>query len=438
MKPGSGAGMARFACVLCLASACSEQVPTSLDPNRFPPSPVTAEINLTWDEFGSELRTYGGYGSPSDLPGSVLALDYERELDSRSMVRFGAYPVSVSVRDTSGATRPDSSLTYLGGRFVVFFDTLTSRVDGPVEVGLGATTVEWDARTATWWSAVDTVGNRSAWPEPGGGPVELLGVATWDPTTGDSVTFELDSARIAAWADTSDVTRGARLHLITPGARVDVRGTGLRLLTLPSLRPDSTFYLHVLQRDHTFVYDPYPTAPADGMRIGGVPAWRTVLHVDAPRTVDGSPTLCAAVRCPAALDERAVSYAALVVTTREVSPAFRPSDTVTVDARPVLAEEALPKAPLGLSLTGLSGERVAPAAFGEAGSGTVVEVPITTFVQDLLRGSDGRGNPVPATLALLARIEPASLPFASFHGPDSEHPPMLKLVVTMPGDGGGS
>ena len=423
---------------LAMLGGCDEVVPTSLDPNRFPESPATVELHVDWDGFGSGFRTYGGYGSPADLPNSVLASDFRGELDSHTIVRWGAYPVSVSVRDTTGTTRPDSALTYIGGRFVVYFDTLASVTDGPVEVELGATTVEWDDRTSNWWSSVDTSGNSRLWPEPGGGPVEPLGIATWNPDEGDSLAFEIDSARIAEWADTADVTRGARLRLITPGARLDVRGTGLRLHTRPSLHPDSTFYLHVVQEDLTFVYDPYPTAPEEGGRIGGVPAWRTVFEVGSLTSLTGPPELCAAVGCPASFEPSQINYAAIVLHAKAVAAAFRPSDSVTVDARPVLASASLPKSPLGPSLTGLLGEKVAPEAFQPEGRNAEIEIPVTSFVRDVVRGVDGRGDPVTGTLALLARVEPASLPYAAFHGPEGEHPPYLKVVISVSRSGSGS
>ena len=413
-------------------SACEEEVPTSLDPNRFPEAPATAELLFSWEEFGSDFRTYGGYGSPAELPSAVLAHDYEGQLDSHTLVRFGAYPVAVSVRDTTGTTRPDSSLTYLGGRFVVFFDTIASRVDGPVDVELGATTVEWDGQTSNWWSSVDTAGNSQLWPEPGGGPIDLLGVERWDPEASDSVAFQIDSAQVAAWSDTSDASRGARVRLVTGGSRLDVAGTGLRLHTRPSVHPDSTFYLHVLQRDLTFVYDPYPTEPEEGGRIGGVPAWRTVFELTPPSTVNRPAALCEAVGCPATLEASEINYAAIVLTPRAVDAAFRPSDSVTVDARPVLSSDALPKSPLGPSLTGLLGEKVPPEVFEPGGGeGMSIEIPVTSFIRALVRGEDLRGDPVSHSLALLARAEPASLPFAAFYGPKGEHPPVLKMVVSM-------
>jgi len=99
-----------------------------------------------------------------------------------------------------------------------------------------------------------------------------------------------------------------------------------------------------------------------------------------------------------------------------------------VDVRQVLRRDALPKAPLGESLTGLFGQRVGPDAFGSK-SETDIEIPITEFVRDLLGSQDGM-SPT-KTLALLSVFEPISIAYASFHGPGDENGPVLRLVVTV-------
>ena len=414
---------------MCMA-ACQEQTPTSLDENLLPEEPVTLEIELPWEDFASNLAVYGGYGAPWELGTGVLANAFAGTLDARTLVRFGAYPSVQQVRDTTGTTRPDSSLTFLGGRLVTFFDTIASTNEGPVELSLGAIQEEWDVETVTWTIAVDTLNDERAWPEPGAGPVAAISTTVWDPAEGDSAWFALDSAQVAAWADSTDASRGARLELVTAGVRLQVSNAVLRLDARPSVDPDTLIVIDVQRVDISFVYDPLPPPPPDGIRIGGAPAWRTVLDVTIPSRLDGPPELCAVVGCPVALKPFQLNYAALVFRSRLGEEAFQPTDTVGLDVRTVLSREALPKAPLGASLVGPIGQRVGPAAFGEQ-AGTAIEIPITQFARDLLRDADDPGTSLTNTLALLSAFEPVSIAFVSFHGPGDESGPVLRLVVTV-------
>ena len=139
--------------------------------------------------------------------------------------------------------------------------------------------------------------------------------------------------------------------------------------------------------------------------------------------------MCAAVTCPLTLTPDQISYAALVLKGSNSSPAFQPSDSLGVDLRPVYQRSAMPKAPLGPSLLGPLGKKIAPGLFG-ADAGQEVEFPITNFVRALVAGDSIRGFPPPNTLALLSVFEPASLTFASFFGPGSPGAPVLKLIIT--------
>lgn len=415
--------------VLAVA-ACQEETPTSLDERLLPPEPVTMEVRLPWAAFAANLEVFGGYGSPEQLGTGVLANEYADTLNARTLVRFGAYPTEASVRDTAGTIRTDTTLTFVGGRVVAFFDTLASTNTSTVSLALGGTQTEWHSTTATWTSAVDTIGDTRPWPEAGAGPVTPLSTADWNPASSDSASFTIDSATIAAWADTTDFARGARLDLLTPGHRVQVNAIALRLITRPSLNPDTLIDVTAQRRNLTFVYDPFPEPPPDGIRIGGVPAWRTVLDLSLPAQLEGPPELCAAVGCPLVLESGQVNQAVLLLTSRASVDAFQPTDTVLLDARPVLSRATMPKSPLGVSLVPDSAGRVAPEAFG-AGAGVEIEVPVTSFVRQLLPGAEGAPANGPNTLALLSVLEPLSIAFASFYGPGGPDEPVLKLILTV-------
>lgn len=440
--PRSGAVAAAVA---LLAGACQEQLPTAAR-EQLIPAGLVAEVVLPFDEFGSDVRVYGGFGRTSDRGGGFVAHEYGGGanpdgsvlpgLQAKTLVRFGAYPVSASVRDTAGTTRPDSSLAFLSGRIFAVLDTVGSVASGPVSVVAHEIAEPWDRTTATWDLAADTAGARTPWSEPGGGPPQEIGRAVWNRGQGDSVFIAVDSALLHAWADTARDFHGIRLEAASAGSRLELRGLGLLLKTLPSVNPDTLLDLETPVRSSTFLYDPPAPPPSPGeARVGGVPAWRSVLDLAAPGDLNGPASLCAQIPCPVRLEERHVSYAGLQVFSRVPARPYAPSDTLSIEVRTVLAPAFLPKSPLGPSISGLGGERIAPEWFAPP-AGEVVEIPVTSLVRDLLReqAEDG-GRPV-AAIALLATLEPLSLEYVSFEARDPARAPRLRLILSFSREAG--
>ena len=427
---------ARFAALGLVAAmgvtACEEESPTSVGESVLPGAPVTLQIEIPWEEFGSNLQVLGGYGVPSSLGTGVVANAYAGTLNARSLLRFGAYPTAASVTDTTGTTVTDTDLTFVSGRVVARFRRVASSATDPVDLTLGLMDESWHRSSASWASAVDTIGNQVAWSVPGGGTVSPLDTVEWTPIGGgDSIAFALDSVQVAAWEDEEVRNLGARLDLVTTGHRVHVSSVGLTLLARPSVNPDTLIELPVQGPELTFIYDPQATPPADGLRIGGAPSWRTVLDLAVPTTLTGPAELCDAVGCPVSLDPGEISYAGLVLTTRDPEGAFLPLDSLGMDARPVLDRDALPKAPLGSALVGGTGLRI-PGALFSSEVGSTVELPVTALVRDLITGTNpSTGFPYSNTLALLTPSEPLSIAYGSFYGPGTAFAPVLRLVVTV-------
>jgi hypothetical protein len=427
-RPGTAIAVWIFASMM--VTACDEITPTAIGDGDLPGEPITVEVIIPWSEFASNLEAFGGYGSVSEVGSGFLASAFAGVLDARTIVRFGGYPDSVTVVDSTGASRPDTDLTYIGGRVVVFFDSLAHTNTSPVTVRLGATQIEWDAESADWEHSFDTINDRRPWTQPGGDFVDL-GSAIWDPAAGDSAVFPVDSAQIIAWSDSTDTSRGVVIQLTDPGEKMRLRGAILRVDTRPSIRPDTLVVVTAVNREVTFIYTPEVAAPTSGIRIGGAPAWRSVIDVSIPETLTGPSEFCALIPCPHQLESVQVSSAALVLTSSASDPAFQPIDSLGLDVRSVFDRAAMPKAPLGRSLlTDVTGRRVGPAAFG-AGAGVTVEIPFTSLARDLLDGVDASGNPAPTSLVLLAILEPASIGFASFEGPGTAGEPYLRLVLTI-------
>ena len=414
-------------------SGCQEEITVTLDGDLIPVGAVTVEVILPFHEFAGDLEAWGGYGQPYQLPTGIVARSFEGSLDARVLTSWNPYPVSASVRDSTGSVRVDSLLTFVGGRIIARFDTISSVLDGPVTLSIGALPRDWDFRSAAWDVAVDSVGDRQLWAEGGAGPVTPLATGVWDPTAGDSVVFEIDSAGVSIWADTADAEMGVRLDAVTEGVRLDLKGLSYFLSTRPSIHTDTIVELAVGARARTFIYQPVPEAPEGEIRVGGAPAWRSVFTMSMPKTLDGPPELCQLVQCPLTLTSESLISASLVLTTRAPPPAFQPTDSLRLDVRPVLEPSRLPKSPLGSSLVGILGVQLLPEYFGEE-AGAEVEIPLGGYVEGLIAENTGSEVEVPSTLALLSLFEPLSLSFAAFEGPDSPAGPKLRLILTLAED----
>jgi hypothetical protein len=409
-------------------AACTETTPTGTDDSQLPGEPVTVSLQLAWDDFGSNLQVFGGYGRVDDMESAVLARAYDG-VESRTLVRFNPIPRSALVRDSEGTLQTDSALTFVDAYVVVLVDTAASTNTGVVQLGFGQTQENWDTQTANWTNAIDTIGGPVPWSTPGGGVVTPLATWDFDPSAGDSAQFFLDSATIAQWREGSDSVRSGRIDLLTDGHRLQLVGAALRVVANSELDPDTVIIFDVSATQATFIYDPPAAAPLDGLRVGGSPAWRTVLDVTLPTTLNGPPALCDAVGCPFALGPQHVTYAGLELRTRFSPTAFQPLDTVSMEVRAVLDKATLPKAPLGTSLGGDEGTPVPPEALAVEGS--TVDLPITRYVQSFLAGPDPAGRAPPTTLAILAAPEPSTFTFASFFGPGAANAPVLNLVLTV-------
>lgn len=419
---------ALLACAVGVFGACQDESPVSVDPDGVPVQVRTVEVEIPWSEVGARFASFGGFGSPSQIGAVLLANDLGGLVDVRGLIRFDTFPSGVAVRDTTGVLVTDTLITIRSGELIVRPDT--SGVDSLTSWTFAAGVLDqpWDVRTATWEAAVDSVGGRTPWIEPGAGPVRSLGERTvLVGEAGDSLRFALDSATLATWADSVDAERTVRLDLLSDGQRVRIRDASLRLEIGSSAAPDTTVVRTVPLLRETFIYTPEPDAPEGVARAGGAPSWRTVLGLDVPTVLNGPAELCELAGCPFTLRPGSLSRASLVLRSRETSPsAFQPVDSVFLDVRPVLAPGALPKSPLGGSLIGQTS--IGPEAFGSS-PGQPLEIPITAFIRDILGAEEGE-NP-PRDLALLTVVEPLDLSYVEFDGPDDPGAPVLRLLVTV-------
>jgi len=406
--------------------ACEEQSPTSLDPDDVPARIRTVEVEIPWAEFGTTLESYPGFGAPSDIGVALVADAYQGVLDSRALLRFPSLPRSTTVRDSSGALVRDTLATVEGGRIV--FDVIVPPGDSTsvLDFTASALSQRWDRFTATWESAIDSVGETQAWDEPGAGPVRFIGSGSLQlADTVDSVSIVLDAQTIAEWG-AADAERSARIDVTTGDARVRLANARLLLDLGSTIDPDTTVATEVGVSEQTFIYTPEPADPDGVIRAGGAPAWRSVFGLDIPTVLNAPAELCEIAGCPYTLTPQALNRASIVLRTRPSPAGFQPRDSVFLDARPVLAPEVLPKSPLGGSFIG--SVTLAPEAFQDGGA-EPFEVQITNFVTALL--NEQSAGSAPTSIALLSTFEPLDASLVEFDGPDDPGAPRLRLLVTV-------
>ena len=427
--PPLAPGPLTLAALTAVLAACGNQTPTTVDDAVFPVTVVTSEIRFSHDEFASAVQVLGGFGRASGVAHPLIASEFgEDSLEAHTLVRFGPIPSSVSVRDSAGTTVTDPSLTLVSARAVLRFDTLAAP-PGPVTLSASLIHERWDPASATYAHAVDTIGEQVPWGSSGGGATTPISTAVWDPAESDSVFFPIDTLAIQNWDDTNNQARGMLLRMVTPGARVKVRAANLVLDVIPSIRPDTIVTTDTYSEYVTFIYDPVASLPGGVLQVGGAPAWRTIFEIDLPDSIPARGEMCPTGRCNLPLTADGVTLAALVLTAGPTGTSLRPTDTLFVDARPVYSPQHLPRAPLGQSIQ-IPFVEVPPEIFASA-DGATLEIPITRFVKDLLRGVTQDSLPAPNTLALLAGIEPQSFELMRFLGPGTQSPPVLRILVSQ-------
>jgi hypothetical protein len=424
----------RGAAIVAVAAgvgACGEQLPILDLEGDLPIETLTLEVRLPWEEFGSDLQVWGTYGLPQQLPYAVVAHEFGDSLESRGLMRVNPFPETITAPDTNGVNLPDSLFTVPTGRVVLRIDTIRTRPEEPVTLVLETLPQEWDARTATWDMAVDTVFRTVEWEEPGAGPVTFLGQGLWDPSVegSDSVVVELDSAAVAVLNDSLGALRGFRIRSAEAETRLRVTGGSLRGDARPSFNPDTTVALATSLWALTFIHSPELKPQAGDIVVGGAPAVRSVFSIDLPAEVTGDEEFCSQVKCPFPLDPDEVVLANLVLTGRAQERAFAPVDTLLLDIRPVVNPDLLPRAPLGEAILFLA-NRVPPEIFNDDDPGSV-QVNLTFYIRDLLKGETAGGNPVYPTVVLHGPLEPLALEAMRFSGPEGANPPELRLLLTV-------
>jgi hypothetical protein len=414
--------------------SCTEKGTIAPDLGFLHINPRTVEILIPFEDFVTDIQVFGGHGSPQDLGRGVIALDFGG-LNSRTLVHLVDFPTFAPV---------PGSLSFVGGRVVLVFDTVSGSLATPVDLELFDVKEEWHAPTVNWDVRVDTAGDRRFWTQPGGGPLTSVGGATFDAFIAkqvndtlplvDTVSIAVDSATVAALGDPNSGTTGLLLTVAEAGALLRLKEMSLFAFAVPSSQPDTVLEVEIPMEDLTFMVDPVPTAPMGWLRVGGAPSWRSVIEILLPRMVDGTVEVCGTVGCQVDLTEVEINLAELVLTTRQTESAFLPEDTLRMDVRRVLNPELLPKAPLGEMLVPFV-ESVPPELFSVQ-AGALVSLSVTDLVKAILINTTLTGTVPKTSMSLLSAIEPLMVGFASFEGGGGAGAPALRLLYTIANDVG--
>ncbi|CAN5853806.1 hypothetical protein BH23GEM9_BH23GEM9_18320 [soil metagenome] len=403
-----------------LAAACGQEVPTGVGAGLLPPDAVrTFEVILEPDRYLVYDTAFGQYTDPQDAPFIVVANQFEGGLNSNALVRF-SIPASVTVTDATGVVRLDTVPNYFAGTVRMGIDS-TLAPTAAVRLALYRAGEDWHG-SATWTQRVDSGGVSLTWSVPGGTRGALVDTVTV-AAGADSIVFNVDSATIALWADTSNASRGAIIVAETPGTRLRTSLPALFLEARPSVRPDTVATTIAAAPVHTWLFDPEPPLSVGIPQVGGTPAWRTVFRLR--ERLDTLSFPCPGVpNCRARLGDSHINYAAIRLQPRAMTSGFRPEAPITVAAYLMLPTEQLPlqRSPLG----DLSGFVTIPASSFAAPAGPVVEIAMTDMIRVASLNPDDRGTGFLPTHFALVPGEPRTFGYGVF-----EPMPALRLVISI-------
>src|SRR5690606_42060270 len=165
-------------------------------------------------------------------------------------------PAALSVRTDPGVVRLGSAPIYFAGEVISLVDSIRSSSTGPLEMELMRLDEPWHAPSATWAMRVNTPGARLPWTVPGGRTSTRIDTSTWSSSQKDTLRFAVDSATLAAWADTANKGRGSLLRLLDPGERVRITEVSLRADARSTIEPDTVVTVTIRPPATTFVWAP--------------------------------------------------------------------------------------------------------------------------------------------------------------------------------------
>ena len=406
-------------CVAVLLGAgCAQENPTEVGGSLLPGGVRTYEVILDPSRFVLEDTSFSSFFDPRNSGFLMLARDFQGALNANILARL-TIPTIVQVRDSAGNARSDSTPTFTGGRVVLTFDTLAGQTQHSAALRVFRLAEEFDPNSVGWALRVDTGDVEIPWARPGATAGTPISRATWAPGL-DSLFFGVDSATVAAWADTLSPVRGLVIQAETPGTRLRAASVALILDIRTEVRPDTTFTTVVQPISRVFVFDPLPPNRAGGSIAGGTPGWRALLRLKERLDTLALPCVDPVPGCSVPLGEAVISAASLLFAAGATVPGYAPEDSIPLGIRHVFTNPAVPieRSPLG-SFAG-NARNTSPAIFLSGGD---AEVPFGDYIRQFT--DDDEAVPGP-WVSLVSAPEGATFGHASFPAL-----PRLRLVVTV-------
>jgi hypothetical protein len=413
-----------LALALTLALAlvgCVDEDPTEVGGVLLPSGEVlTFEVVLPASEFLVSDTAFSGYLAPFRASFGVVARSFEEVLDANMLLRYSLPPTTIVVQN-GATTVTDSFPRFTGGNIVFRFDTIGS-TERPIRLALFRTAENWHA-SATWTQRVDTGTVQLAWSTPGGTRGAQIDTATW--VEGDSVVFAVDSATLAVWKDSTNQARGAILVAETDDSRLRVFGSTVHVNARSSINADTVVVVDLVPTTRTFVFNPTLPNTFSGLRVGGIPAWRSILRLHPDLRSFVFPCTGGPEGCQVSLDSVHINTAQLLLRPVRSLAGFIPEDSLFIEARTILLSPLVPleRSPVGnrVAISGL----LAPDLFTSPTATDEVRLDITALISHLLDESVPEDERQPPLLSILQLSEGQTFGFAAF-----ETQPSLRLVIT--------
>jgi hypothetical protein len=414
--------------------ACGDEDATGVGSSLIGPGVRTFEVVLDAEEFLQRDTTYDSFGRFRDAGFRLVADRFEGELDAHTLFQiFRPFTVTYDVPDEG--TRTDSLRAIRGAEVTLILDTIASS-KGPVTVEVAPVTESWDAGTVTWTLRHDTAGVSEPWTTPGGTTGPTAGSAIW--TGGDTLVIQIDSADAAIWQDTAAARRGALIRPVTPDTRLRIRTVQFRFDVIPEADLDTALTAGSATR-HMHIANPdQPPATQEELRVGGLPAWRTLLQFRSLRELvldacgggvgTGDPA------CDVPIRDVSLNLATLLLSPAP-GGAYRVEAPIRIEGRAVLQAEnvSVMRAPLTGPLGEVADTISATLFTATPPPGASVAVPVTTYIRNLVTRDDP-DEVEPLWLALVALAEQATYGYTVFSSMESAAPPRLRLVVSLPNE----
>ncbi len=416
--------MAALGLLMVVVVSCTEEGLTGVGADLMGPGVRTFEVTLDASRFLVRDTAFDRIGTLNDAVFHMAAHQFEGVLDARTLLSLRR-PLTVSYTMDDEA-RTDTIAALVGGTLTLVVDTIASG-PGPIDLEVLQVTEEWHRESATWTVRLDTADLRETWATPGGSPGPVLGGGTW--TSGDTLRILMDSAAVAVWDDTAAARVGGLVRVASPDTRIFFEEMSFEFDVTP-MDVDTVVTAGSLVSNKIILTPEQDAEPAPGvLRVGGLPAWRSMLRFQA---LDDAEIPCGPgepADCTIPVRDVTINKASLVLHPVLAGPR-RVEQPMYIEGRAVLQGPGvtLVRAPLTPPI-GTSTDPIMPSLFVAPAPDSPVQVPITGYVRS---HADPDEQAVPLWLALTALGERGQFGYAAFGGVESDRPPRLRLMVSVP------